>query len=189
MQAPEQVTALLNRMRGGDLEAREHLFAVVYDQLRALAGQYLGRTSEPHTLQPTALVNEAYLRLFADVGASYEGRAHFLGVAARAMRSVLVDHARSRGARKRGDGQRALPLDQVVVAFEDKSTDLIALDEALAKLASVSQTAARVVELRFFGGLTNAETARVIEVSESTVEREWVTARAWLYRSLAGPGA
>jgi RNA polymerase sigma factor (TIGR02999 family) len=158
----------------------------VYTELRRLAGGLLGHERPDHTLQATALVHEAYLKLADQNRAAWADRAHFLAVAAQAMRRILVDHARARGRIKRGPSDKASLDDDLVVAPEP-AMDLVALDDALNRLAAVNSDAARVVELRYFGGLTIEETATVLRVSDSTVEREWRYARAWLYRALDPP--
>ena len=182
--APTDITQLLRAAREGQAGASDALIPLVYDDLRAMAaGAMRGRGD--HTLQPTALVNEAWLKLFKAQGAEYADREHFLCVAARAMRSLLVDHARAKRAQKRGDGAKAGELDSLMVGVEDRAFDMVALDDALTKLAAFTEMGARIVELRFFGGLEVSETAHALGVSESTVEREWRAARAWLYRQLS----
>ena len=182
--APEEITRLLRDVRAGRQGAVDALVPLVYDDLRAMAAGAMRGRGE-HTLQPTALVNEAWLKLFKGQGAEYADREHFLCVAARAMRSLLVDHARAKRAAKRGDGARAAELDSLMVGIEDRAFDMVALDDALTRLAAFTEMGARIVELRFFGGHEVAETANALGVSESTVEREWRAARAWLYRQLS----
>ena len=161
------------------------LLEAVYDELRRLASAYLARERSDHTLQPTALVHEAYAKL-ADQGSAWEGRTHFIGVAAQAMRRVLVDHARGHKRDKRGGGQwRRVELDLAIVEDGGTDVDLVNLDEALERLGELSERQARIVELRFFGSLSNPEIARVLETSERTVAREWRFARAWLGEELA----
>jgi RNA polymerase sigma factor (TIGR02999 family) len=181
----ESFSETLEGVARGEPNALDRLLPVVYQEMRRLAASYLRGEREGHTLQPTALAHEAYLRLLGQRHAEWQGRGHFLGVAARAMRSVLVDHARRRKAQKRGGGERPLALDTTMlvaggtpVAFDD-------LDRALLDLARLSERQARVVELRYFGGLTIEETAEVLEVSPVTVKRDWALARAWLYRELS----
>jgi RNA polymerase sigma factor (TIGR02999 family) len=163
----------------------EYVPEVIYREMRRLAAGYLKGERSGHTLQPTALAHEAYLRLAGQSAPAWQNRAHFLGAAARAMRSILVDHARRRKAQKRGGGNTPIPLDTAMlvagrpVAFDD-------LDHALADLARLSERQARVVELRYFGGMTIEETAEVLDISPMTVKRDWITARAWLYRELTG---
>ena len=181
----EDITSLLRDWREGDLGARDRLVAVLYPELRALADRQLRGERANHTLQPTALVHEAFLRLVEGEGPEWEGRRHFLAVAARAMRRVLVDHARSRNAAKRGGGAARLPLDDALMLYEDRATDLLALDEALDRLDGLDNQLGRIVELRFFGGLTNREAGEVLGLSTRSVERGWSTARAWLRGALS----
>ena len=179
---PETVTRLLAAARLGDRSALDELMPIVFDELHRIASGYMRRERVGHTLQPTALVNEVYLKLVADAGVEWQGRAHFVGVAARLMRNILVDHARARAAAKRG-GER-VSITEVDGAVEARGVDLLALDEALERLALLDLDLARVVELRYFGGLTTRETAEATGVSTATVEREWATARGWLRREL-----
>jgi len=179
------VTEALNRMARGDAEAFDRLLPVVYREMKRIAAGYLKDERPGHTLQPTALAHEAYLRLVGR-GAHWENRAHFLGVAARAMREILVDHARRRRAQKRGGGQAMTQLDEALVVGGDRPIAFDDLDEALTDLARLSERQARVVELRYFGGLTIEETGDVLGISPVTVKRDWATARAWLYRELSG---
>jgi RNA polymerase sigma factor (TIGR02999 family) len=174
-------------MSKGEDGAASELLPLVYAELHDLASRYMADRRPGDTLQPTALVHEAYLKLVpAADGAQWRDHEHFLAVAATAMRSVLVDHARRRRAQKRGEGARPLPLDEaLLLAFEERATDLLALEDALGRLAVESARASRVVELRFYGGLTAEETARVLGVTPRTVERDWHAARAWLHKALA----
>ncbi len=167
-------------------DAAASLFSLVYDELHRLAAAALRNERRDHTLQPTALVHEAYLRLAGEPDGRWESRAHFLAVAAQAMRRILVDHARGRNALKRGSGWRAEPIDGLDLPTlpGDEPIDLLALDEALARLAALDPRQAQVVELRFFGGLTVEETAAVTGLSDRTVKREWQMARAWLRREM-----
>lgn len=183
--SPGAVTELLERARGGNAASVEQLVPLVYGELRRIAAGYLRRERPGQTLQATALVHEAYLRLFKDEALSFQNRAHFLGIAARSMRQILVEHARARGASKRGGERRRITLDEQVAATGARDIDLLALDEALGRLAAVDAQHARIVELRFFGGLTNEETAAALGVSPATIKRAWAVARAWLYRELA----
>lgn len=178
----EDVTALLALAREGDAEAAAALIEVVYPELRRLAASYLRRERPEHTLQPTALVHEAYLRL-AGQSLDLQNRAHFFGVAAHLMRQVLVEHARARKTQKR-DGQKA-PLNDDLPIAAPESEDLVAVDEALCKLAAIDERQGRIVELRYFGGLTIAETALLLGISERTVKRDWVLARTWLHREIS----
>ncbi|MGA8366628.1 MAG: sigma-70 family RNA polymerase sigma factor [Candidatus Acidiferrales bacterium] len=179
-----RVSRLLADWGRGDEEAREALIPVVYDELRRLARRHLWRERPDHTLQSAALVNEAYLRLVRQDAPQWQNRAHFFGVAAQLMRHILVDHARNRLAAKRGAGAPRLALDPELAPARKQEIDLVALDDALAKLASLDPQQGRVIELRFFGGLSIEETAVVLGVSPATVKREWATARAWLHREL-----
>ena len=162
------------------------LFTLVYAELRRIAAREMRRERPGRTLQTTALVHEAYLRLLKDASLSFESRAHFLGIAARAMREILIEHARGRGARKRGGGAVRLTLDDATAAVAAPDVDVLALDEALQRLACLDERHARVVELRYFGGLSVEETAAALDLSPATVKRAWTLARAWLYRELAG---
>lgn len=159
---------------------------LVYDELRRLAGRYLSRERPDHTLQATALVHEAYLRLIDQSQVTWQNRAHFIGVAAQMMRRILVDHARLRHGEKRGGHRRKLPLDDAISLPQGKEVDLVALDDALLDLAKLDLQQSRIVEMRFFGGLTLEETAEVLGISRSTVAREWAMAKAWLYDQLRG---
>jgi RNA polymerase sigma-70 factor, ECF subfamily len=178
------VTQLLQRLSAGKQDALEELLPLVYRELRRLAGHYLRRERADHTLQPTALVHEAYLRLVDQRNVRWQNRAHFFGIAAQAMRRILVDHARTHGRVKRGGDQPKQPLDEATVAVGGRPVDLLALDEALTQLAARDERQSRVVELRYFGGLSVEETAEVLGVSPATVKREWSMARAWLYQQL-----
>jgi RNA polymerase sigma factor (TIGR02999 family) len=182
--APSEVTELLKQWSDGRVEALDRLLPRIHAELRRLAASYLRRERPNHTLQPTALVNEAFLKLVDQRAVKWHNRAHFFGIAAQAMRRILVDHARSRAAGKRGDGQPPLPLDDALVSTAMPSIDLIALDQALTRLARLDPQQSRVVELRFFGGLTLEETAEVLHLSAATVGREWAVAKAWLYAEL-----
>jgi RNA polymerase sigma factor (TIGR02999 family) len=186
MESPEGVTQLLVDWSNGDPSALDKLMPVVYDELRRLASNYLRRERAGHTLQPTALVNEAYLKLVDQRKARWQNRAQFFGVAAQLMRRILVDHARIRQAQKRGGSdQQQLSLSQADQVAEKPDIDLLALHEALNDLALIDEQQARIVELRFFGGLTIEETAEVLAISHATVERDWTLARAWLRRELS----
>jgi len=167
----------------------DELFPLVYAELRRIAAREMRREKPGRTLQTTALVHEAYLRLLKDASLSFENRAHFLGVAARAMREILIEHARARSARKRGGGAVRLTLDDLVAPVSSPSIDVLALDEALERLARLDERHARVVELRYFGGLSVEETAAALGLSPATVKRDWTLARAWLFRELAGTGS
>lgn len=183
-----EVTLLLKRMSAGQLGAADELFAVLYDELRRVAGALMRAERGSHTLQATALVHEVWLRL-ADAGdGQWEGRGHFLRVASRAMRNLLVDHARARGTAKRGGGHERQALDEMVAIYEDRGIDLLALHEALADLGAMDEQLAHLVELRFFAGLENRETAEVLGISLRSTERGWFSARAFL-RTQLGDGA
>jgi RNA polymerase sigma factor (TIGR02999 family) len=181
---PGQVTQLLQAWSDGDAAALEQLTPLVYEELRRLAARYMGRERPGHTLQTSALINEAYLRLVDARGVQWQNRAHFFAISARVMRHILVDFARARRNLKRGGGVQPLSLDEVTMAAPERSADLLALDEALDRLAALNPRQGRVVELRYFGGLTDEEMAEVLRVSPRTVRHDWGLARAWLYREL-----
>lgn len=162
----------------------EELFPLIYGELRKVAQRYLGRERRNHTLQPTALVNEAFLRLVHAQAVPWQGRAHFFGIAARLMRRVLVDHARARGFQKRGGGAEAVPLEDTILVSRAPDVALLDLDDALRGLAEVDERKAQVVEMRFFGGMTVEETAAALGVSIDTVKRDWRLAKLWLLRTL-----
>jgi len=184
MDTTGEVTRLLSQIHSGDESSPARLLELVYDDLRRLAGAYMRNEREDHTLQATALVHEAYVRLVDWKNVSWQNRAQFFSVAAEVMRKVLIDHARSRQAQKRS-GQK-LVLDDAISLPDHKPIDLIALDEALQILEKHDPRQAKIVELRFFGGLSIEETAYVLKVSESTVRREWTFAKAWFQRELGG---
>jgi RNA polymerase sigma factor (TIGR02999 family) len=183
--AEGDVTRLIAAVREGREGASGELFQIVYRELRQLAGRYMRNERRDHTLQATALVHEAYLRVTSQEQLSFENRAHFFGVAASVMRRVLIDHARASRAEKRGGGDVKVPLDDALAAAAETPDALIELDEALARLAALDQRQARVIELRFFGGLSVEETAEVLGVASRTVKRDWRVARAWLRRELS----
>ena len=180
-----RVTELLVRASSGDDLATNELFPLVYGELHRLAAQHLGGERPGHTLQPTALVHEAYLRMVGPGEVTWESRAHFFGAAARAIRRILIDHARGHNRQKRGGGQNRPSLDDVEPVIDVRRLDLLALDESLQRLAAVDAVKARVVELRYFGGLSLEETARALSNSVATVSRHWEFARAWLHRDLS----
>jgi RNA polymerase sigma factor (TIGR02999 family) len=186
--APDSATQLLLAWSAGDRQALDQMLPLVYDELHRLAAQYLGRERSDHTLQPTALVNEAYLRLINQRRVDWRNRAQFLGVAANTMRRILVNHARDRAAAKRPGGRERVSLSLVEISSDASEVDLIALEDALTRFAALDSRKAKVVELRFFGGLTMDEIAEVLEISRATVEREWSFARAWLYNAIEGGG-
>lgn len=177
---PNEATRALEQLGEGDASAAQRLLPVVYAELRALAGSYFRGQPADHTLQPTALVHEAFVRLIDQTSVKWKSRAHFMAVAATAMRHILTDHARRSGAVKRGGDQQRVELTDGVALTPAGHIDLVALDEALKKLASFDTRKHRIVELRFFGGLSVEEAAEVLGVSKSTVEAEWRAARAWL---------
>jgi RNA polymerase sigma factor (TIGR02999 family) len=179
-----EVTELLQQWGGGRQDALDRLLPLIYAELRKLASSYLRRERHDHTLQATALVHEAFLKLVDQRAVRWQNRAHFFGIAAQAMRRILVDHSRAHAAGKRGDGARRVSLDDALVLTEMPNLDLLALDEVLSRLAALDPQQSRVVELRFFGGLTMDETAEVLHISPATVGREWTLARAWLYAEL-----
>jgi RNA polymerase sigma factor (TIGR02999 family) len=173
-------------MQEDERQSVETLLPIVYQELRRLATAYLRRERQGYTLQPTALVHEAYLRLLKDKPGRWQNRAHFCAIAAHSMRQILIERARARDAQKRGGERRRVTLDEALVAGGERSIDLIALDQALERLAGVSPEQARLVELRFFGGLTIEETAEAMDISPATVKRHWTVACAWLARELEG---
>ena len=188
----QEVTRLLERLSDGDSRAVDVLLPLIYDQLRALAGSFLRREDPGHTLQTTALVHEAYLKLVNQSQAKFNGRAHFFAVAAQAMRRILVNHARDANRLKRGGDRQRLTLDESGImapaapdARPDSGLDLVALDESLTKLASLDQRKARTVEMRFFAGMSIEDTAQALGVAPATVKRDWDFARAWLFRELS----
>ncbi len=180
-----QVSQLLQRWSAGDSAAFDQLLPLVYGELRRMARRYMGQQGANHTLQTTALIHEAYLRLVGQEEMRWENRAHFFGVAAQAMRHILVDYARARQTAKRGGEARAVSLEEAAVVSDERAAELVALDEALAELAQLAPRQCQVVELRYFGGLSVTETAEVLKVSPDTVTRDWNQAKAWLYRELA----
>ncbi len=184
--ASGRVTELLRAWGGGDERALEQLLPLVEAELRRLARGYMARERRGHTLQTTALVNEAFVRLVDARQLGWHDRAHFLGISARLMRRVLVDHARARGYHKRGGGARKTSLDEAMAVSPALNVDVVALDRALERLASVDERKSRVVELRFFGGLSVEETADVLHVSADTIKRDWRLAKLWLLRDLEG---
>jgi RNA polymerase sigma factor (TIGR02999 family) len=182
----KSMTASLRAWSEGDREALEELMPMVYDELRRLARSYLRRERPDHTLEPTALVHEVYLRLIDQEQTRWQSRAHFFGIAARLMRQILVEHARSRRAAKRGGGLR-LTLSKALLRIEERSIDLLALDDALSELESIDPEKSRIVELRFFGGMSIEETAEDMGISTATIIRQWRVARAWLFRRVKHP--
>ncbi len=182
------VTVLLNRVSAGDNSAPDKLLELVYGDLRHLAAVYMRDEREDHTLQPTALVHEAYLRMVDWKNVTWENRAQFFAIAAQVMRRVLVDHARGKNAAKREGSQQKLALDEAMGFADKKEFDVLTLEEALLSLESLDPRQAKIVELRFFGGLSIEEAAHVLKVSATTVKREWTVAKAWFHRELSRKG-
>jgi RNA polymerase sigma factor (TIGR02999 family) len=182
--ARADVTRLLQQWSTGQEQALDRLLPQIHDELRKLAASYLRRERPDHTLQPTALVNEAFLKLVDQRAVKWQNRAHFFGIAAQAMRRILVDHARAHASSKRGGAIRKVPLNDAAVMGRVMDVDLLALDEALTRLAAMDPQQSRIVELRFFGGLTTEETAEVMHISLATIGREWRMAKAWLSAEL-----
>ena len=183
--SPKSITQLLIEWRDGDEKALDRLMPLVYNELNRLAHRYMRRERPGHSFQTNDLVNEAYLRLIDHKGMRWQNRAHFYAVAAHAMRRILVDRARSQGSVKRGGRIQLVGLEQADTAPEKQAADLIALDEALTELAAIDQRKAKIVEMRYFGGMSVEETAEALDVSAVTVMRDWSTAKAWLLRALS----
>lgn len=183
--ASEEITQLLLAWGGGDETALERLMPLVHAELKRLAKRYMNRQRSGHTLQTTALVNEAYLRLIDSSRVQWQNRAHFFAISAQLMRRILVDAARAKHNLKRGGGAQVIALDEAPDVFNEQAAELIALDEALKALASFSPRLSQVVELRYFGGLSEEETAEVLKTSSRTIRRDWKLARTWLYRELS----
>ncbi|MEP7363975.1 MAG: sigma-70 family RNA polymerase sigma factor [Acidobacteriota bacterium] len=184
MEIPD-VTILLDNWSKGDQNALDQLTPVVYDELRRLAASYMRRERQDHTLQSTALVNEAYLKLIDQKNVVWQNRAHFFGIAAQMIRRILVDHARAHKAEKRGGGAGVLSLDEAIGVPEKRDIEILSLNDALTQLSELDPQQGRIVELRFFTGLSIEETAEVVGVSPATVKREWAAARAWLFREIS----
>jgi len=188
---PPDITVLLHEWRGGDKDALERLMPLVYSELHVLASRYLSHERRDHTLQTTALVNEAYIKLAGQRGVDWQNRAHFFGIAAQLMRRILVDHARRDRRKKRGGSAPHITFDDVDPPSAPQpvdAADAYTLDRALSRLEAMDPQQGRVVELRYFGGMTIEETAEVLSLSTATVKREWAVARAWLFRELASDG-
>lgn len=183
-QSPQNVTQLLIGWGRGDKEALDKLLPLVYDELRRQAARYLRRERAGHTLQTTALIHEAYLRLVDQKNVHWQNRAHFFGIAAQLMRRILVDHARTKKRAKRGGSDIRVSLDEATAVAKAQDLDVVALDEALERLAKIDEQQSRIVELRFFSGLTVEETAEVLSISPATVKRDWSMAKAWLHREI-----
>jgi RNA polymerase sigma factor (TIGR02999 family) len=188
-QTPGDVTQLLIQWRAGDRDSLDRLIPLVYDELRLIAGRFLRHERPGHTLQSTALVHEAFLRLVDQTRTDWQSHAHFFGVAANVIRNILVDHARARQAAKRGGPMPALSLDEAVAFPKDRDLELIAVDDALLSLSRFDPQQSRIVELRFFAGLSIEETAEVLRISVSTVKRDWILAKAWIYHTLSNTGS
>jgi RNA polymerase sigma-70 factor (ECF subfamily) len=182
---PHEITQLLVEWSDGNQAALDKLYPLVYNELRRLAHGYLKRERKGHTLQTTALINEAYLRLVDQKHIQWANRSHFFGISAQIMRRILIDHARRYEYSKRGGGARRISLDEAAVVAKERGRQLLMLDEALNGLAQIDPRRSRVVELRYFGGLNNEEIAGVLKISENTVTRDWNMARAWLYQELS----
>ncbi len=184
-----QITELLAEWSGGNQAALDELYPLVYEELHRLARRYMSRERKGHTLQTTALINEAYVRLVDQRNVQWANRSHFFAISAQIMRRILIDHARRYAYAKRGGGARQVSLDETAAIALDDLSELLRLDEALQSLAELDPRRGRVVELRYFGGLNNEEIAGVLNISENTVIRDWNMARAWLHRQLTGSGA
>lgn len=182
----QEITELLLKWSGGDKAALDQLIPLVYPELRRLARRYMRREAAVHTLQTSALINEAYLRLVTQKGVEWQDRAHFFAVSAQVMRHILIDYARSHRYGKRGAGAQHVALDDVAIVSEQRAAEFLALDEALTNLAVVDERKSKIVELRFFGGLSVDEIAEVMKVSPITVKREWRAAKAWLNLEISG---
>jgi RNA polymerase sigma factor (TIGR02999 family) len=185
---PQEITQLLMKWSQGDKSALDQLVPLVYPELRRLAKRHMNRENPGHTLQTSALINEAYLKLVDQQNVEWQNRAHFFAVAAQLMRHILVDHARTRNYAKRGGGAPKVPLDEAAALTEQRAAELIALDDALRDLATLDERRSQIIELRFFGGLSLDETAEVINISPSTVQREWRAAKAWLHHTMTNRG-
>ncbi|PWT87828.1 MAG: RNA polymerase subunit sigma-70 [Blastocatellia bacterium] len=183
-----EITGLLEEWSGGNQAALDKLYPLVYEELRRLARSYMKREAKGHTLQTTALINEAYVRMVEQKNVHWQNRSHFFAISAQIMRRILVDHARRYLHLKRGGGAKKVSLDEAMIVASEKSEEVLMLDEALENLARLDPRRCQVVELRYFAGLDNKEIAAVLKISENTVMRDWNLARAWLYQQLAGAG-
>lgn len=182
-----EITQMLIELTHGKGDVVDKIYPHIYDELRRLAGSYLRRERSDHTLQPTALVHEAYIKLIDQTRVQWQNRAHFFGIAAQVMRRILMDHARKHKADKRGGEFEKLPIEEdILIVSHEKSSELLALDDALEALAEIDEQKAKIVELRYFGGLSIEETAEVMGVSVPTINRQWRMAKAWLYGQIAG---
>jgi RNA polymerase sigma-70 factor, ECF subfamily len=184
-----EITSLLGKLGSGEAEISARLIALVYKELRAIAGRCMRNERAGHTLQPTVLVHEAYLRLAADTTVQWESRAQFFGFAARIMRRVLLDYAREHRALKRGGSAARISLDDIFLVSEDQVENVLMLDESLSRLAAIDSQQSRIVELRFFAGMTLEETSQVLGISTATIKREWNHAKAWLHRDMSRKGS
>ncbi len=182
---PQEITQLLMNWSQGDKAALDQLVPLVYPELRRLAKRHMNREDSAHTLQTSALINEAYLKLVDQQNVEWQNRAHFFAMAAQVMRHILIDHARTRNYAKRGGGAPKLPLDEAAALTEQRAGQLIALDDALKDLAALDERKSQIIELRFFGGLSLEETGEVMKISPSTVQREWRAAKAWLHHTMS----
>ena len=182
---PHEITELLEQWSGGNQAALDQLYPLVYEELRRLARSYMRREPKGHTLQTTALINEAYVRLVDQQSVRWQNRSHFFAISAQIMRRILVDHARRHLQAKRGGGAKRISLDEVMIVAKERSAEVLMLDEALSNLARLDPRRSQVVELRYFAGLNNSEIASVLKISENTVMRDWNLARAWLYQTLS----
>jgi len=185
MSSTHEVTELLTAWSGGDKAALDKLMPLIHQELRRIAHRYMSRERPGHTMQTTALVNEAYLKLVNREGVHWQNRAHFFAIASQLMRHILVDHARRHAYAKRGGGTQTISLDEAMVVSQERAAEVVALDDVLKQLAEIDPQQSRIVELRFFGGLTIEETAVVLSLSPATIKREWTSAKAWLYHELA----
>jgi len=181
-----EITQLLAEWSDGNQTALDKLYPLVYDELHRMARRYMNREPKGHTLQTTALINEAYVRLVDQKHVHWANRAHFFAISAQIMRRILIDHARRHAYAKRGGGAEKISLDETAIVAKERAPDLLVLDEALNRLAEIDPRRGQVVELRYFGGLNNEEIAGVLKISENTVTRDWNMARAWLYQELSG---
>jgi len=182
--SPHEITQLLAEWSDGNQTALDKLYPLVYDELHKMARRYMGRERRGHTLQTTALINEAYVRLVDQKNVHWQNRSHFFAISAQIMRRILIDHARREHYAKRGGGAQKISLDEVAIVAVERASSLLLLDEALTRLGEIDSRRSQVVELRYFGGLNNEEIAGVLKISENTVTRDWNMARAWLYQEL-----
>ena len=186
VRSPHEITQLLAEWSNGNQTALDKLYPLVYDELHKMANRYMKRERKDHTLQTTALINEAYVRMVDQKNVHWENRAHFFAISAQIMRRILIDHARRHHYAKRGGGALKVSLDETAIVAGNPASDMLLLDEALNRLAEMDPRRGQVVELRYFGGLNNEEIAGVLKISENTVTRDWNMARAWLYQELSG---